>query len=463
MPNFDAREVAQWTGGKWCFGEPDAIAGISTDSRTLCRGSLFVALRGPSFDGHRFVDAAFARGASGAIINDHADIRPQAAGPFLRVPDTARALRDMAANYRRRIKVKIIAVTGSVGKTTVKEMVADVLSRRLPVARTRGNWNNEIGLPLSLLAMDPAASVGVFEVGMSHPGELAALCQTLQPDWGIITTIGPVHLEFFKSVEAIAAEKSALLKSLPAGGVAVIRCDEPYCEILRTAAPGRIITLGLSGAADYRGSLLDAQGRVEIRERATGETCCLQMPLPGVHHAANALYAAAVGRAHGLAWDDIRAALEAYRSPPMRWEQQSVAGVTVINDAYNANPVSMAAALRTFAGFPCAGGRWLVLAGMRELGASEEQWHRDLGASLAKEAWAGIITVGPLGAVIARAAVDSGVSAARVFPCADNGAAAEVLGRCLQPGDAVLVKASRGQRLEQVLAMWKERAAAAAI
>ncbi|MFA5044124.1 MAG: UDP-N-acetylmuramoyl-tripeptide--D-alanyl-D-alanine ligase, partial [Kiritimatiellia bacterium] len=368
-----------------------------------------------------------------------------------------------AANYRRRIRIAIVAVTGSVGKTTVKEMVADVLARRRKVARTLGNWNNDIGLPLSLLAMEPETSLGVFEIGMNHPGELAALCRVLQPDWGLITTIGPVHLEFFKSVEAIAAEKSALLKSLPAGGVAVLRCDEPYFELLRAAAPGRVITLALSGAgrvvgaADYRCSQPDALGQIEIRECATGEVCRLQAPLPGAHHAANTLYAAAVGRAHGLAWEEIRSALESYRSPPLRWERQIVAGVTVINDAYNANPVSMAAALRTFAELPVAGGRWLVLAGMLELGPLQEQWHRDLGKSLAPGPWAGIITVGPLGAVIAREAVNAGVSAARVFPCVDHAAAAAVLVSRLQPGDAVLVKASRGQRLEQVLALWKER------
>lgn len=479
MPNFDAREVAQWTGGKWCNGEPGAIAGVSTDSRTLGCGALFVALRGPLFDGHAFIGEAFARGAVGAVISEDACALPRADRPLLRVADTAQALRDMAANYRRSSRVAIVAVTGSVGKTTVKEMVADVLARRLKVARTRGNWNNEIGLPLSLLAMEPETRVGIFELGMNHPGELASLCRMLQPDWGLVTTIGPVHLEFFKSVEAIAAEKSTLLKSLPAGGIAVLRCDEPYFEILRAAAPGRVITLAMSGnsrvggAADYMGSPADARGQMEIRERATGEACRLQAPLPGAHHAANALFAAAVGRAYGLAWEEIRSALEAYRSPPMRWERQIVAGVTIINDAYNANPLSMAAALRTFAELPLAelplaelpvaGGRWLVLAGMLELGPTEEQWHRDLGKSLAPGPWAGIITVGSLGAVIARAAVNAGVSAARVFPCADHGAAAEVLGRCLRPGDAVLFKASRGQRLEQVLALWKERVAAGGV
>ena len=459
MPNFDAQEVAQWTGGEWRFGLPGVIAGVSTDTRALIPGTLFVALRGLLFDGHSFIGEAFARGAVGAVVSEQPDTWLRAAGPLLCVPDTAQALRDMAAGYRRRIQAVIVAVTGSVGKTTVKEMVADVLARRLPTARTRGNWNNAFGLPLSMLAMEPETRVGVFELGMNHPGELTPLCRILQPDWGLVTTIGPVHLEFFKSVEAIAVEKSALLKSLPSGGVAILRCDEPHFKMLRAAAPGRIITLALSGEADYLGAPPDAQGQMEIRERSTGEVCRLQAPLPGAHHAANALFAVAVGRAYGLAWEDIRAALERYRSPPMRWERQIVAGVTIINDAYNANPVSMAAALRTFAELPVAGGRWLVLAGMLELGPLEEQWHQDLGSSLAPGPWAGIITVGSLGSVVARAAVNAGLSAARVFPCADHAAAAEVMGQCLHSGDAVLLKASRGQRLEQVLTLWKEKVA----
>lgn len=469
MPMYDAQEVAQWTGGRWQCGMPGAITGVSIDTRTLAPGALFVALRGQNYDGHSFVEEAFARGAIGAVVRQRLPAGTTAGHPVLLVADTGQALRDMATGYRRRISAVIIAVTGSVGKTTVKEMVADVLAQRLPTARTHGNWNNEFGLPLSLLAMDPDARAGVFELGMNHPGELAPLCRVLQPDWGLVTTIGPVHLEFFESVEAIAAEKSVLLKNLPSDGVSILRCDDPYFKILSAAAPDRIITLALSGAAnltvpaDYTGVPPDAQGRIEIHERVTGEVFRLRAPLPGAHHTVNAMFAVAVGRAHGLAWDTIRVALEQYRSQPMRWERQNVTGVTVINDAYNANPMSMAAALRTFAELPVTGHRWLVLAGMLELGALQEQMHKELGLSLASGPWAGIITIGNLGAIIASAAVHSGVNPSKVFPCSDHAEASEVMKRCLKPGDAVLIKASRGQRLEKVLALWKERMAAAGV
>ncbi|MBI2441528.1 MAG: UDP-N-acetylmuramoyl-tripeptide--D-alanyl-D-alanine ligase [Lentisphaerae bacterium] len=456
MPNFDPRELAQWASGEWQFGAPGVVGGISTDTRTLVPGNIFVALRGPSFDGHGFVGEAFARGALGAVVNA-AQAGLPAGRPLLRVADTTQALADLAGGYRRRLRVTVIAVTGSVGKTTVKEMVADVLAARWPTARTRGNFNNAIGLPLSLLAMAPETRLGVFELGMNHPGELAPLCRLLQPDWALVTTIGPVHLEFFGSVAAIAEEKCVVLKSLPPNGVAVLRCDQPYFELLRAAAPGRVITLALNAAADYRGCPPDAQGQMEIQERATGESCRLKAPLTGAHHAANALFAAAVGRAFGLAWEDIRAALERFRAGPLRWELERLAGATIVNDAYNANPVSMAAAVQSFANLPVAGARWLVLGGMLELGPASEQYHRELGLALASGPWAGIVTVGSLGAVIAHAAVGAGLNPAHAFPCDDHAAAAEILAQRVQPGDAVLVKASRGERLEQVVATWKER------
>ncbi len=452
MPEFKGLDLARWSGGEWAGGCPARLAGVSADTRTLAPGALFVALRGARFDGHRFVAEAFARGAAAALVDRDAAGAP-AAGPRLLVADTARALANLAAGYRRGLRALIVGVTGSLGKTTVKDMAADVLARRGPTARSLGNWNNAIGLPLSLLAMEPGCRFGVFEAGMNHPGELQPLIDTLRPDWGLVTAIGPVHLEFFESVEAIAREKSALLRALPPGGTALLRRDDPYYGLLAAAAPGRVLTVALEGEADYRGRL--EGGRLEILEAATGETCRVSAPLPGAHHAGHALLAAAVGRAQGLDWASIRGALESFRPQPMRWERRMLAGVSVINDAYNANPVSMAAALRTFAGVACAGGRWLVLAGMHELGESEARRHEELGASLAGDPWAGVITVGRLGGAIAAAALRAGVPAERVFACADHEAAAETLRRCLRPGDAVLFKASRGQQLERVLERWQ--------
>lgn len=456
MPTFDADLIAQWTGGQWLSPVPVCIRGVSIDSRSVSAGNLFVAIRGVRYDGHGFVRQAFEKGAVAAVVcND--DLPMNGTGPLLYVQDTAQALRDMATAYRRRIGPSMIAVTGSVGKTTVKEMVADVLATRLSTARTCGNWNNDIGLPLSLLNMDASAQAGVFEVGTNHPGELQPLCDVLLPDWGLVTAIAPVHMEFFKSVEGIVEEKSLLLKSLPPGGTAVLRSDDEWYDRLRAAAPCRVLTVSLAGDADYQGIPPVAWcGTAQVIEQAGGERFSFKMPLPGRHQLVNALFAVAVGRDYGLTWEEIRGALEGYQSQPMRWECRSLNGITVVNDAYNANPVSMAAALRTFAEMPVCGQKWLVLAGMLELGPGEIAAHEFLGRSVAQGAWNGLIVVGMLGDIIASAAEKAGMDAARVFRCRDHAEAARRLSREARSGDAVLLKASRGQCLEQVLTLWRQ-------
>ena len=226
MPAFSAKDLSKWCGGTWRPSEPSAINGVCTDTRSLKPASLYVALRGPRHDGHDFVPQALTLGAAAAVVTDaYAAAHPPSA-PLLCVRDTLKALGDIARGYRDALKAKIVAVTGSVGKTTVKEMIADVLARKGATTRSRGNWNNDIGLPLSMLAMEPGEEFGVFELGMNHPGELAPLCDMLRPDWGVVTNVGPVHLEFFDSVEAIGKEKATVLQRLPADGTAVVSRDE---------------------------------------------------------------------------------------------------------------------------------------------------------------------------------------------------------------------------------------------
>ncbi len=457
MPTYDANQVARWTGGQWLTRPPATLRGVSIDTRTLAPGNLFVAIRGERFDGHAFLRQAFAGGAAAAVVASGGEGAAAELGPVLRVPDTARALRDMAAAYLRQTGLSVMAVTGSLGKTTVKEMVADVLGTRFVTARTRGNWNNAIGLPLSLLGLEPGASLGVFEVGTNHPGELAPLCAILQPAWGLVTAIAPVHLEHFKSEEGVFLEKSALLKCLPVSGVAVLRSDDPWYGRLRECAPARVLTVALSGAADYEGTPpAEWGGAARVVERASGECFHFHPPLPGRHQLANALFAIAVGRAHGLGWGDIRRSLESYVSQPMRWECRTLGGITVVNDAYNANPASMAAALQTFADMPVPGRKWLVLAGMLELGAEETRAHEDLGRLVARGGWSRLVGVGALGGLIAAAAERAGLDSGCIVRCRDQGEAARHLSRDAAPGDAVLLKGSRGQRLEQVLALWTQ-------
>jgi len=450
---FSPDHLAAWSGGEWS-GNPPMAAGVSQDTRRLAPGDLYVALRGERFDGHDFVAEAFRRGAAAAMV-DRAWTPPPGIGPLLRVADPLRALGDLARGHRRALSGRCIAITGSLGKTTTKELISAALSAAGDVARTQGNWNNAVGLPLSILAMRPSDAFGVFEAGMNHPGELAPLCDILRPDWGVITRIAAVHIEFFPSEEAIAEEKSAVVRALPPDGVAFLAADEPWFDLLRARTRARVVTVAWQGAADYVGAFDPARpDRIVVRERS-GRAAEYPAPGPGEPIRRAALRAIAVARELALAPAQIAAGLARYAPPPMRWEMVEIGGVRWINDAYNASPLSMEAALRTFRETPAAGRRWLVLGGMRELGERSEAEHAALGRAVAGGDWAGLVTVGELGGGIARAAVAAGWPSARAAVCADAAAAVEWLRPRLAPGDAVLLKGSRGERVERVLECWR--------
>ena len=460
MPEYKAQDMAGWCGGTWSGKAPGTIRGVSVDTRTLQPGNLYVAIRGENHDGHAFVAEAFRRGAAAALVAKTAVGGGQSDGPLLCVVDTRRALIDLAKGYRSTMKAAIVAVTGSVGKTTVKEMTADMLGAARRTYRSRGNWNNDIGLPLSLLAMEPEQEIGVFEIGMNHPGELQPLCDVLKPNIGLMTPIGPVHLEFFESVEEIAREKATLFRSLPVDGTAILSSEEPWFDLLSRAAKCRVVTVSLKGRdADYMGDPDTVrEGVFSVIEKATGERVEFESPLPGEHVISNALLAIAAGRLSGVEWGTIRETLKAYKAPPMRWAEVRQDGVLFINDAYNANPVSMRAALAAFSRIHLKGVRWLVLGGMRELGQAERDEHVRLGREIAHGGWAGLVTVGELGAMIAEGAGLAGWSREQIVSCRDHAEAAKVLRKRVHAEDAVLLKASRGERMEDVLRCWKEEA-----
>jgi UDP-N-acetylmuramoyl-tripeptide--D-alanyl-D-alanine ligase len=450
--NFSPAEAERWTGGAWEPAAPAGIDGVSHDTRTLGVGALYVAIKGPRFDGHDFLAQAFAQGACAAMVARGRELPAADGRCLLRVDDTTAALSKLAAGYRAKIAPLIVAVTGSVGKSTVKEMTAQTLGRWLKTACTPGNWNNEIGLPLSILAMERGTRVGVFELGISHPGEMAPLCRILSPQWAIITTVGPAHIEFFGNVEAIAREKAILVQSLAPDGLAVINADTPHAGIFRSAAACRLLTVSVERDADYRCLLRDPARRTfTVRERSSGETFTFRLSLPGSHNIMNALPGIAVARQLALPWTKIAEALAAYVPLPMRWEETKVRGVRIVNDAYNANPMSMRAALSTFAEERSSGRRWVVLGGMLELGAAGEAEHRDIGTLVADGPWAGLITVGPLAGLIADGAVGAGFDARTIWRCDDVAQAAAVLRTQTAEGDIVLLKGSRGNRLEGVL------------
>ncbi len=449
MPVLQPGDLAGWSSGAWTRLPSRAVQGVVHDTSRVSPGTLFVAIRGARVDGHDFVREAAARGAAAALVRRDRAVDAGQYLPCLSVDDTVHALGAIASGYRRQRGFRIIGVTGSAGKTTVKEMIAGILAEQYATARTMGNWNNEIGLPLSILAMPENTRVGVLELGISHPGEMAPLCRIASPDWGVITNVGPVHLEFFGSVEAIAREKGGLFSCLPDSGTAVVNVDEPCFRPLKAMAACRLLTVSSGAAADYVLSIQDAAaGRGSVHECSSGEKVDLSLPVPGEHNLRNAALAVAVARGFEVSWDALSLSLAHYKAPPMRWEKVCAGGVQMINDAYNANPMSVRAAIRAFSGIPWAGRRWLVLGDMLELGSGAEAEHEAIGRELASGAWCGVVTVGRLGGYMAEGALAGGIPAACVRRCGDAAEAGEFLAGKLRDGDFVLFKASRGMHLE---------------
>jgi UDP-N-acetylmuramoyl-tripeptide--D-alanyl-D-alanine ligase len=408
---YSAAECAAWVSVDWKNSETNfPIRGICHDTRTLKPGDVYIAIKGATHDGHTFVTQAAGKGAAGLIVEKEF---PNIEIPQMVVPNTMAALWALAAGVRSRWAGTVIGITGSVAKTTVKEMIASVLSQKGIVAKTLGNWNNDIGLPLSMLAADRNADFFVFELGMNHPGEIAPLAGLLKPDWAVITEIGKAHIEFFQGLEGIAEEKASLLAY---ADNALLDETSEWFELFRSKCKGRIVTFG-------------------------SEPFTFIPPLPGEHMIRNSRRAAALGLALGVSSEAVQTGLSAFQSAPMRWERTLHNGIVFINDAYNANPLSMRAALTTFAQLPCEGRRFVVLGGMRELGAQGEAEHRELGQFIDTLKFDSVITIGEAGAQIV---CDSMAGLEKI-------AAVDVLRTHLRAGDMVLFKASRGERLETIL------------
>jgi UDP-N-acetylmuramoyl-tripeptide--D-alanyl-D-alanine ligase len=425
----------------WENGMPGGmITGVSQDTRALEPGNLYVAIEGDHFDGHDFLRQAFEKGAAGALVNSRFEWSD---GPVLRVQDTVKGLQDLARGYRKKWIGTVVGITGSVGKTTVKEMCSAVLSKKGETHRTAGNFNNHIGLPLTMLQMPQEARYGVFEIGMNQAGEIGRLAGLLQPKIGIITDVGSAHRENFSSVDEIAREKSKLAERVPSSGTVILDRDSPWYAMMRRNTCATVITVSLGGVADYAGR---AVGSDVLNVNGFNYA----MPLLGEHIMKNALRAIALGLELGMEPAEVAAGLREFKLPPMRWEESEVQGIKFINDAYNANPLSMRANLRTFSSLPGAAKKWAVVGGMLELGETSEHEHAELGRFIDELNLDGVICVGELGQLIACTKSD------RVFGTLDAAEAAQILKDHLQPGDQVLLKASRGEQIERVLNYFKE-------
>ncbi len=454
---FLVGELAAAVKGRIVAGRPDAlIATISTDSRRLPPGALFWALKGERFDGAAFVADALAAGASGAVVA--ADSLPDPAlwrgrdVAILAVEDPLRALQDAAAVHRSRFAIPVVAVTGSNGKTTTKEMVAAVLARRGGVLKTQGNFNNYIGVPLTLFGLSPAHHAAVVELGVNHHGEMTRLCEIARPTVGVITNIGHAHLEGFGGIEGVARAKGELFASLPNDGLALINADDPRAVALRKDLRCESLTFGLR-QADVQGRVVEeltrAGMRVEIRYEGSTVQCFI--PVVGRHNASNAVAAAAAAISLGVDIETVRGGLESFRPALMRSELVTTpAGIDVFNDAYNANPSSMTRALETVARLRGAGRVWAVLGEMRELGETSEALHREVGRAAARAALDGLVAVGQAARWIADEAVKAGMPARAIAWVETADQALPVIAAWTGPGDLVLVKGSRRVGLECV-------------
>ncbi len=424
-----------------CEGDDVSFTGVSTDTRTLSAGNLFVALRGPHFDGHRYLQQAQARGAVAAAVS-----QLQTGGlPQLQVEDTRLALGSLAAHWRSRFDLPLVAVTGSNGKTTVKEMLAAILRRCGNTLVTQGNFNNDIGVPHTLFRLGPEHAYAVVELGANHPGEIAYLTGLAQPLVALINNAGPAHLEGFGSIEGVARAKGELFASAGPQTTCVINADDTYAPVWRSlAAPRPTVSFGLEMQADVSAQWRGDIDGSDVQLRTPKGQAHTRLALPGRHNVMNALAAAGAACALDIDPAVIAAGLADVQPVKGRWQSlQGINGVRIIDDTYNANPASLDAGLALLAASD--GERWLVLGGMGELGESGRHLHTDTGTAARR---AGVTRLFTLGELAALAAQSFGPGASAYD---SHEALVTDLRAALQPGVTLLVKGSRSMQMERVV------------
>jgi len=450
--NFTIDELVTATRGCLVKGDHVAMppaASVSTDSRMIAAGQAFLALRGERMDGHDFLIAAARRGA-GCLVVDRQDRLPAngAARPAVVVRDTLEALTDLARAARARLHCPVLAVTGSCGKTTVKEMIGQILSARRRGHTPPASFNNQIGVPLTLLAAEPDDEFVLCELGTNAPGEIAHLASVARPTVAVVTLVAPVHLEGLGSLDGVAREKASLVESLPPDGVAILNSDDERVLAMAERCPGRrVVKVGTGPEADLRvENVIQTQQGLSFTIGEVG----FDLPVLGEHQAVLAAAAAAACREVGITLEESAETLQRFRPPAMRLALQEAGGVTILNDAYNANPRSMQAALDLLKLWPDR--RKVFFCGdMRELGTESRTAHELLGRAVAEASVKRLVAVGVESRVTAAAAVMAGLPRDAVTAAADSIAAATLVPSVVKPGDVVLVKGSRAMHLERVV------------
>ncbi len=461
MPELTAAEVESGTGGTLVCGSRDTVfTNVSIDTRSLQSGDIFFAIRGPNQDGHRFIADALFKGALGAVAERGYEYPGAFPAVLVKVDDTHKALKDLAASVRRRWPGTLVAVTGSMGKTTTRDFAAQVLQSAFSVYQTPGNYNNLFGLPLALLGLRLQHDFGIFEMGMSAPGEIAEMCRIASPSIGILTNVAPVHLEFFNNVEDIARAKEELVQALPSDGMLIHNADDGLVQDMARRFTGHKVSFGFSELADIGAGNVEIEGPDATRFdlRIGKSVCSAGVPFAGAHYVMNALPAVALGSQYGIPTERLVENLRRLRQASMRGRILRFAeGFAVIDDSYNSNPQALQKMIEVLSAIPSVARRILVAGEMLELGKESEGMHFQCGIYAARRGLDMVIGIRGAAREIVRAAVQSGIGEANAlfFDTAEE--AADFVVNAVRRGDLVLVKGSRGVRTEKVVQSLRSR------
>ena len=458
MAKFTLAEVlAALPQAKLLQHQGEKFDSITTDTRKITPGALFVALKGEKFNGEDFAAKAVELGAAGMLVSSAYTGSVNLPATIIQAEsDTQLAYQQLAGFWRQKFQIPVIAITGSNGKTTTKDMTASVLSVKFPVLKTQANFNNEIGLPYTLLQLNEMHKAAVVEIGMRGLNQISALAPFAAPSIGIVTNVGETHIELLGSIENIAKAKSELVEAIPAGGTVILNNDNPYTAAMNDkAADGvRVITFGIDKESDIKADNLvsnDNSTTFQCRIGSEGKMCQMTIPMLGRHNVSNALAAVAAGYCLGLSSEEIARGLSELNMTGMRFECRKLGEYNIINDAYNASPMSMEAALTTLHELTAAKHKRAiaVLGDMLELGHVAVSAHRKVGHQAAEAGVACVITLGEMGHEIAAGAKEAGMK--QVFACDTHREVAEQLKKLLEPGDTILFKGSRGMAMEKII------------
>lgn len=442
--------IASFAGGKLLCGNGERlVTEVTTDSRKIAPGEVFVALVGERFDGHHFIPQAIAAGAAAVIVSHVEEAWKELGAGLIEVGDTLTALQQLALHYREWHDPLVIGITGSNGKTSTKDLTCAVMAPVHRVHATPGNLNNHIGLPLTILMLGAGHTCGILEMGMNHPGEIAPLAAIAKPDGAIITNVGIAHIEYMGSREAIALEKGMLAEAVGPEGFVVLNANDDFTSSIRARTKARVIEAGIGRGDVAAHNLVASTEGTRFTLDIAGSTFAAFLPVPGEHMVGNAALAAAAAWQAGVTGDQIVSALAGARLTKGRLETKHISGITFLDDSYNANPDSMKAGLKTLAGLECKGRRVAVLGRMGELGDHAEAGHREVGRHAASAGLDALFTVGSEARWISEAAGEAGLRQTLAFD--SHADCASHLQSWLKEGDLVLVKGSRSAAMETII------------